>query len=112
MKLETTITYYLIAATVLLAIVHNVLLGAFKVKDVVFLMLGSLAFLAFLLYLVYVIIIYFKEKEPADVWKLGYIGILGLFGFFVNQNLFVFLFMFLFFAAKDKKEMNIRTMFK
>jgi len=102
MKWQTKLSYLFFLLTVLSILFHNVFFGFFEKEEVVFFFLTFLFLIGFVISVVYNLITYSKRGQPEDLWKLGWLGIFGLIGLFLNLN-FGF---FGFFGLKKNKTAN------
>lgn len=103
LKMNSVKKIYLLFGSAIAAIIlHNVIYGFFKIEEPVFFTLGlGLAF-GFFASVFYYTFTYLKRKEPADLWKLGWIGLFGLLGLIpgFNVGLFGFFGFFGYFGMK------------
>jgi hypothetical protein len=80
MEKQTKLSYQLVAAFFILAVLHNLVYGLLGMEEPFFFTLSLLSFLGFILSLFYNIFTYLKKGIPQDIWKLGWLGLLGLVG--------------------------------
>jgi len=78
---QTGISYLLLILALAAAFLHNAVYGLFLIEEPVFFSLTLLFFLAFVVSVGYNVYLYSQKGQPKDLWKLGWLGILGLVGF-------------------------------
>ena len=98
--------YLLFGLAVLSAILHNLFYAIFKMEEGIFFILTLVFFFGFWAYLIAVVFRYLRSGQPKDIWKLGWFGLLGLYGFSsdFNHGFAIFLVFTLFFLAKHQKQ--------
>ncbi len=79
-------------------LIHNLLYGVTKVEEWFFLGVTFLFIIAFVVILFYSVMEFVIDKEPVDLWKVGFLGIFGLIGmipgFSIGFGFFVFFVLF------------------
>jgi len=99
MTKKIQLIYASFIASMLSVLVHNILLSMMDVREWFFFGLAILLLMAFFIVLLYSIMEFIITKEPADLWKVGFLGLFGLialvpgfgpsfFGFFALFGLF------------------------
>lgn len=101
MSLQTQLPYWLLLSAAVVAIINNILNRILKTESGIFYYPAVYLFLAFFLLIIFNIVYYAIKRKPADLWRLGWLGIIGLLGFF-DPGLYVFFVFFGFFGQKGK----------
>jgi len=91
MEKKTLISVLLFGLAVILVVLHNAFFMVFNIEEGVLFLLALLAATAFVGSLIYNLIIHRKTGEPKDLWKIGFLGLLGLAGFIPGMNVSFFL---------------------
>ena len=107
MEKQTKRTYCLFLAFIVFTLLHNFVSGLLEGEEAVFFLLAVLLFLLFMVSVVINLITFFSKEIPSDIWKLGFVGILGVSAFISwppRLPFFFFFFFLLFFLARPKRK--------
>lgn len=74
-------TYLMFFMFLLFTFVHNLISAVLDYEEGVFFSLALVSGLAFIVSLVYTIFLYIKEDRMDELWKFGWLGLIGLSGF-------------------------------
>ncbi|MDD5098148.1 MAG: hypothetical protein PHD31_00260 [Candidatus Pacebacteria bacterium] len=81
---------------------HNMVFGIVKIEEWFFFGLFFLLMAGFILLLLYSVMEFIIDREPADLWKVGFLGWFGIMGIFPGfTTLFAFFGLFGLFGLKD-----------
>lgn len=99
---ETFLPFWLIATAVVSIIIHNLFYALTARMEMTFLLLSIILVAAFYVSVVYNIITYLNRKKPKDIWKMGWLGVLGILSIFIPAMITFYGFFALFGLKKDK----------
>ncbi len=100
MEKQTKIIYLLFGLSILSVVLHNAFYGLFQIEEPVFFILTFVFTLGFIISVIYNTITHVKRGEPEDLWKLGWLGLFGLIGFFTSPGFYGLFGLLGFFGAK------------
>ncbi len=83
METQTKISYLLAILYIIVGILYGV--GYYMVSSII-----QLLFFAFVASVFYNVVTFIKKDKPRDLWKLGWLGFVGLLAPFVSPYIFGF----------------------
>ncbi|MDX9893012.1 MAG: hypothetical protein RB292_01170 [Patescibacteria group bacterium] len=75
---QSLLPFWLLGSAIFTAIIHNVWYAIFKTEEASFFILTLILITAFFASVIYNIITYLNRGEPADIWKMGWLGVVGV----------------------------------
>ena len=96
---ETLLPFWLFGATLASVFIHNGINAVFGIEEAVFFFVSLILILAFWVAVVYAVVLYLNRGKPKDIWKLGWLGALGVLSIFAPPMI-VFYGFFAFFGVK------------
>ena len=98
---ETLLPFWLLGSAIITVIAHNLTYAFFPTIGAVFFIVAQLLILAFFAAVIYDIMLYLNKGIPADVWRLGWLGVFGMLSIFIPLMVFFYGF-FGFFGLRKK----------
>jgi len=98
---ETLLPFWLLGSAVLTAILHNFIYVIFQIEEAILLIMTLVLFFGFVVSVIYNVLLYINQGKPTDIWKMGWLGVLGSLSLFAPA-LIVFYGFFAFFGLKKK----------
>jgi len=100
MEKGTLAAYICLVGFFLCVAVHNFGGALFEPVGVAFFFMSLAMALGFLASLAVNLFTYWRRREPADIWKIGFLGVFGVLGFWLSANLYILYGLFGFFGLK------------
>lgn len=103
---QTGISYLLLVLALAAGFLHNAVYGLFLVEEPIFFSLTLLLALVFIISIGYNTYTHIRKGKPKDLWRLGWLGIMGLVGFLPSfgPGFFGLYGFFAFFGLKGNKK--------
>ena len=98
---ETLLPFWLLGSAVITSILHNFIYAIFQVEEAMLMLITLLLVLGFIISIIYNVLLYINQGKPTDIWKMGWLGVLGSLCLFAPA-LVVFYGFFAFFGLKKK----------
>jgi hypothetical protein len=95
----TLLPFWLAAATLIVVVIHNFIYAIFRIEEAVLFITALMLTLIFAVSVIYNVLTYINKGEPKDVWKMGWLGLIGILGVFAPPLIFFYGF-FAFFGLK------------
>ena len=96
---ETLLPLWLFSTAVCTVVIHNAIYAIFGVEESIFFFVSLVLILAFWISIIYDINIYLTKGQPADIWKLGFLGVFGVLSIFA-PIMIIFYGFFIFFGLR------------
>ncbi len=98
---ETFLPFWLISTAIISVIIHNFFYALTGKEELTFFLLAIILIAAFCVSVIYNIITFLNKGEPKDIWKMGWLGILGVLAIFIPAMITFYGFFALFGLKKD-----------
>lgn len=103
MSKPVRISYLLLGLAALGSIAHNLLYTLLGREEVISFIITAALLLGFLISVLVNVITYFRSRQPHDIWRLGWLGVLGVFGFVLHApRLYVLFALYVFFGFRPR----------
>jgi len=95
----TFLPFWLASIAIIAVIIHNFIYAVFQFEEAILFLTSLFLILGFTASVIYNILTYINRGQPKDIWKMGWLGLIGILSIFAPP-LILFYGFFAFFGLK------------